>query len=62
MTMSQRPKPDYCPFCGGDTKCFKSKGNGTWEVMCNECGAETPPFDTRERAISWWNRRVRSEG
>lgn len=60
------PKEDYpkllnCPFCGGEADCGKlvvHNGEWEWAVECIECGVITDSFDTEEKAIEAWNRRV----
>lgn len=45
-----------CPFCGGDA-LLQTPGVLAF-VECQGCGCSTWVFDSREKAIAAWNRRV----
>lgn len=56
-----------CPFCGWDTPALQSnKGNGTYWVTCDCCGAQSGGFQDsslsdqtlRDYAAKDWNRRA----
>ena len=47
-----------CPFCGGEA--FIVHRSGGW-IYCVECGAESGYFNTLEKAIEAWNRRVNND-
>ena len=49
-----------CPFCGSKNISCEEGGKhvGLWFVQCEECWATFPHFDTKEEAISAWNRRI----
>ena len=51
-----------CPFCGGEADCnnngFMQYGWKKWAVECPMCGVVSHFFDTEEKAIEAWNRRV----
>ena len=52
-----------CPFCGGSAFIPKSEDGGDllpW-VACIECGVETDCYETVEKAIEAWNRRMQDE-
>lgn len=44
-----------CPFCGGNAEVT---GRKKIKVECQQCGAESPPFDFRSQAIAFWNNRA----
>ena len=46
-----------CPFCGGEAELFGIESNGIFYVECSNCDANNN-FDTPEKAISAWNKRV----
>lgn len=56
--MSEQLKP--CPFCGGEAALLCTD-NG-WLVQCWQCwaymGTSGLGFDTSEKAVEAWNRRV----
>lgn len=53
-----------CPFCGGKASIRERFGWGLdniFIVMCNDginCGSQSPPFSTKEKAIESWNKRA----
>ncbi len=48
-----------CPFCGSDEiEICRTNENACW-IRCAKCGADAPPSNTREQAISNWNKRYR---
>lgn len=56
-----------CPFCGGKgTICAtpwdfgekRPEENHRFIVECSECLAQTDEYETRERVVEAWNRRV----
>ena len=51
-----------CPFCGGSAFIPKSDSGDLlpW-VACIECGVETDCYETVEKAIEAWNRRMQDE-
>ena len=51
-----------CPFCGGSAFIPKSDSGDLlpW-VACIECGVETDCYETVEKAIEAWNRRVNDD-
>ena len=61
-------KLKLCPFCGGKAMYFyrESKDSHGWSyevdhgVSCNsiDCYANMGTYETKEEAISAWNRRV----
>lgn len=56
--MSNKLKP--CPFCGGKAKIFATPDDFGYGVECeNDCIFFFGQFDTRERAIEAWNRRIK---
>lgn len=48
--------PNQCPFCGL-TVVFPLH-RGTWQCVCQACGAEGPLAQTREEAIHKWEKRA----
>ena len=56
-----------CPFCGGEASSCYNVTNGYWKIMCLDCGIAVipnypdektmPSFETKEEAITHWNRR-----
>ena len=54
-----------CPFCGGIADVFFQSGCDYWydkyAVYCTQCGCTTEDFETKEEAISVWNRRTNDE-
>jgi Lar family restriction alleviation protein len=62
------PEIEDCPFCGGKGKIESIElpmASGTVhiqaEVECTVCGACGPVMDTMEKAVLYWNRRIRNE-
>ncbi len=58
------PKP--CPFCGGKAKLYPLEryGRTVWKVMCGarvDCCFLLNDFNTREEAITAWNRRANND-
>lgn len=56
-----------CPFCGGVADVYHDRGqpgyDPFWVVYCTRCEARGPEKETREKAISTWNRRsLREKG
>jgi len=47
-----------CPFCGGKGR---SVMNDAWIIECSYCWAQTDCFDTEQKAIEAWNRRVSND-
>ena len=47
-----------CPFCGGEARLkeYTEPIKISW-IKCNDCGVESLPFDTIEKAITAWNTR-----
>ena len=46
----------HCPYCGG--KATIAVYGLSYTGICENCGAETAPRNTREEAIAAWNRRA----
>ena len=50
-----------CPFCGGEASVYQAGymySAPQYYIFCDECGCETPVFNTEQDAIEAWNRRV----
>jgi hypothetical protein len=58
-------EPLPCPFCDEDERVKVVCGGGVcphcgeplghWYVICDECGASTGMYDTRDEAVYAWN-------
>ena len=59
--MTEELKP--CPFCGGEAYLTPQNGDpeDSHEVCCSNCGGYVWG-DSKERALSNWNRRIRDDG
>lgn len=52
-----------CPFCGSDDPFLeRDRDAKAIYVMCGECGGMGPYSGMREKAVTAWNRRVRTPG
>lgn len=52
-----------CPFCGNPNVVFGYDSAALFEhnyICCTNCGASSGNFETKEKAIKAWNRRVRT--
>lgn len=50
-----------CPFCGGDAKIeFIPSFRNSYFVRCKICLSSVRGYDTRDKAVAAWNRRVNS--
>lgn len=61
--MKETTKMKPCPFCGGEAKLEHYEGDG-YLPMCSVegcCGMVEIWFDTPEKAIEAWNRRVKDD-
>lgn len=53
-----------CPFCGGEAKHYHREDKSGWMhtdwICCedDDCGGQTCLHETKERAVSAWNRRT----
>jgi Lar family restriction alleviation protein len=53
-----------CPFCGGKEVRIQQNGRrpdktwAWWEVACDDCDFVGPAADTRNDALTHWNRRA----
>jgi Lar family restriction alleviation protein len=51
-------KPLDCPFCNHNGALYvEQETEEQWFVMCCDCGAAGPYAQTKEQAISAWNKR-----
>ena len=65
--MSEELKP--CPFCGGkphlrepdapDPLAVTESGNVDYRIWCEECNAMSKSYQTKEKAIKYWNMRTK---
>lgn len=48
-----------CPCCGARAVAKKMihKGTEAWIVECTDCGVQTHPAFSRDKALENWNRR-----
>jgi hypothetical protein len=50
-----------CPFCGKSEGCVKQPLQFSfplfWMVECGNCFCSTPLFDTKQKAVDFWNTR-----
>jgi Lar family restriction alleviation protein len=54
-----RELPASCPFCGSlSTPPDLDGDDGSWVVVCPECGGSGPPRADKDEAITAWNHRV----
>ncbi len=69
--MTQRPNLEPCPFCNSKKVVVAQYGvalkhqeieQGSYSVMCDDCGASGPEITGRSFAISAWNNRPPSAG
>lgn len=49
---------DACPFCGSIDLNFSSNGHENFFVSCEQCGAEGPAAESKQRAADLWNTRA----
>ena len=47
-----------CPFCGGEDVIITEYDAVVVFVQCDNCCATFPHFDSKEEAITAWNRRA----
>ena len=49
-----------CPFCGSKNIWVNEAGKDTdmWFVQCDDCYATFPHFDSKEEAVTAWNKRI----
>ncbi len=62
--MNKLPKElKPCPFCGGrDLTIIDYIGiGGAIYVLCHSCGSSSGTYNTRNEAITAWNRRSEDE-
>ncbi len=51
-----------CPFCGSFAQIFEndvSRKGYPYYVLCDSCGAKSVSCDSKNRAISIWNTRIK---
>ena len=52
-------KLKHCPVCGNHRLSFVvGVAVPKFAVLCEECGEETDFFDTQNKAVEAWNRRI----
>lgn len=50
-----------CPFCGNPNVVFGYDSAALFEhnyICCTNCGASSGNFETKEKAIKAWNKRI----
>lgn len=69
--MTQRPTLESCPFCSSKKIVVTQYGmeaehetieQGSYAVMCDDCGGSGPERAPKQRAIDAWNSRQPSPG
>lgn len=59
VEVMDRITPIFCPCCGGQSDViYYNLGKF---VRCENCGLRTPEYDTTEKAVEAWNRRINYE-
>lgn len=50
-----------CPFCGGKAKADYNCNYNYHYVFCRDCDARVYNYDSEEKAIEEWNKRIYEE-
>lgn len=50
-----------CPFCGGEAKTDYDFNNNRYYVFCRDCDARVYDYNSEERVIKEWNKRIYEE-
>lgn len=59
-SVEEKLKP--CPFCGGEAETDYAWHDRNYPgVHCNDCGAYVFDYDSEEKAVEKWNKRIDGE-
>lgn len=59
MEAEEEVTPKPCPFCGGKASAIEVLNCYAIAVRCDNCHATSGNYDTKEEAITAWNRRAK---